>query len=133
MPTPYKKLDWNQGFRISNDLAIFDGVTRALSEPRISIYDPVQSFTLKSLYLAGYVQSQGAVLLQAPLTLTAIGTKTNDQTVREDFNYTPGGLKQFVLPNSFTGLKSVVFETGFLATLLTAVVIDNVEYTVYTC
>lgn len=133
MPTPYKQLDWNGGFRLFDGIAIFDGVTQLLREARISIYDTVQSFTLKSLYVAGYIQSQGAALVEAPFTLTAIGTKTNGQTVSKDFNYTPGGLKPFKLPNSFTGLKTVVFKTNLLTTLLTAVIFDNVEYTVYTC
>lgn len=137
--TPYKELDWNDGFRFLEgssiyksppNAALFDGVTQELNEARISIYDTVQSFTLKSLYLAGFLQSQGAALEYVPFTLTATGTKTNGQTVSEDYHYTPEGLKQFKL-NSFTDLKSVVFESDLLTTLLTAVVIDDVEYTVH--
>lgn len=133
VPTPYKQLDWNGGFRMYKGIAIFDGVTQALREARISIYDPVKYFTLKSLYVAGFIQSQGAALVESAFTLTAIGTKINGQTVSKDFNYTPKGLRQFTLPNSFTGLKSVVFKTDLLTTLLKAVALDNVEYTVYTC
>lgn len=133
VPTPYKRLDWNKGFRFTKGVAVFDGVTQELREARISIYDTVLSFTLKSLYLAGFIQSQGAVLVETAFTLTAIGTKTNDQTVSKDFNYTPGGLKQFKLPSSFNDLKTVVFKTDLLTTLLMAVIFDNVEYTVYTC
>ena len=88
---PYKELDWNNGFRLVEgasisksppNAAVFDGVTQALNEARISIFDTVHSFTLKSLYLAGFLQSQGAALVYVPFTLTATGTKTNGQTVR---------------------------------------------------
>lgn len=140
MPTSYKELDWNKGFRFLEgspiaktppNVAVFDSATQALNEARISTFDTVQSFTLKSLYLAGFLQSQGAIRQSVPFTFTATGTKTNGQKVSKDFNYTPQGLKQFVLPNDFNDLKSVVFGSNFLTTLLTAVVIDNVEYTVY--
>lgn len=138
--TPYKELDWNNGFRfivgapISEsppNAAIFDGVTQELNAARISTYDKVQSFTLKSLYVAGFLESEGAALVYVPITLITTGTKTNGETVSKDFNYTPKGLKQFVLPNSFTDLKSVDFESDLLTTLLAAVAIDDVEYTVY--
>lgn len=132
VPTPYKQLDWNGGFRIYEGVAIFDGVTKALREPRISIYGPDKSFTLKSVDVAGFIQSQGAALVESAFKLTATGTKTNNEKVSEDFNYTPGGLKPFQ-PKSLTGLKSVVFETDLLTTLLKAVAFDNVKYTVYTC
>lgn len=81
--------------------------------------------------MAGFLQSKGAILQYATFTLTATGTKTNGQTVSKDFNYTPEGLKQFVLPNSFTDLKKVSFGSNLLTTLLVVVVFDNVEYTVY--
>lgn len=140
--TPYKELDWNNGFRLLEgasisksppNAAVFDGVTQALNEARILIFDMVHSFTLKSLYLAGFLQSQGAALVYVPFTLTATGTKTNGQTVSKDFNYTPEGLKQFELPIYFNDLKSVVFGSDLLTNLLAAVVIDNVEYTAYKC
>lgn len=70
---------------------------------------------------------------EVPFKLTAKGIKTNGDTVSKDYSYTPGGLKKFTLPTSFNDLKSVTFGSDLLTTLLTAVAIDNVEYTVYTC
>lgn len=140
MPTPYKELDWNGGFRYITPApvnhspptaAIFDGATQALKAPRISTYGTVQYFTFQSVYLGCFLQTQGAALQSVACTITATGTKTNGQTVKKDFKYTPDGLKQFVLPSEFTNLKSVVFGSNLLTTLLTAVVVDDAKFKIY--
>jgi hypothetical protein len=144
VPSPYKELSWNNGFRYFNTTAAvspptrayFDIASRPIGEPRISTYGSVQYFNLKSAYFACYIQGQGAIAPPTGCTLSVVGNTTAGETVTQSYEFTAGPPRQVFLPAGFANLKSVLFRrtNGLLGNIITYVGVDDIVYDVYkTC
>jgi hypothetical protein len=140
VPSPYKELDWNKGFRYTDSPSSFSIPNRAISQvqtevlflPRISITGNVQYFNMRSAAFSCQLQLLGAVPLEQDCTITAIGTKTNGGTVSAAFKYTAGPMKSFPFPSTFTNLKSVLFDRsgGLVPDTILFTAYDSIIYDV---
>ncbi len=122
VPTPYKELDWNNGFRFSASAASFSKPFRAVSnpvnellaKPRISIFGDVESITLTSVALACYLFTVTGPRVAKDCTINVIGTTTTGGKFVEALYYKAtsdeGLMQQFSLPPSFTKLKDIEFQ-----------------------
>ncbi|KAF7508388.1 hypothetical protein GJ744_009379 [Endocarpon pusillum] len=144
VPDDYKGLKWNKGFRYTSfagsvskpNIAISDITTALTGPPRISLDGDMQYFNLKSARFQCQVKTLGALPLQTSCIIKVTGTKTNGETVSQQFINKAEGFKEYTLLSpDFNKLRSVEFSQENtelpLLTATTVLLYDNIMFDIF--